>query len=230
MKKLIWLTLYLLVITVGLMAQQPIISFGDSWKYLDNGSNQGTAWKDIPFNDGLWKTGSGKFGYGISDANQIIGFGADQSHKYITSYFRKTINLTNPTSVARYFFDVKRDDGIIVYVNGKEVYRNNMSSGTILYNTLATSANDNGTAIESFSLSNSAFIAGTNLIAVEVHQQNGDRNDRDMAFDLSLTPPDITPPVIKSINRQNPIDTSTRLTSVVYRVTFSEKVTGVNAP
>lgn len=40
--------------------------------------------------------------------------------------------------------------------------------------------------------------------------------------------PDITPPSVLSINRQQPAQQNTSLASVVYRVTFSEAVTGVD--
>jgi hypothetical protein len=48
-----------------LLAQTPLITYGSSWKYLDNGTNQGNTWRSLSFNDGTWKTGNGKFGYGI---------------------------------------------------------------------------------------------------------------------------------------------------------------------
>ena len=30
-----------------------LVAFGSSWKYLDNGSNQGTAWAASSFNDAI---------------------------------------------------------------------------------------------------------------------------------------------------------------------------------
>ena len=41
-----------------------IIPEHSTWKYLDNGSDQGTAWYAVNFNDSGWSGGSGKFGYG----------------------------------------------------------------------------------------------------------------------------------------------------------------------
>jgi hypothetical protein len=45
-----------------------LVGAGASWKYLDDGSNQGTAWRSPAFNDAAWKTGLAQFGYGDGDA------------------------------------------------------------------------------------------------------------------------------------------------------------------
>src|SRR5437764_11594598 len=113
MKKSAFLALGLILIACKVIAQVSIIPYGDPWKYLDNGTNQGTAWRDPSFNDATWKTGNGKFGYGITDANTIVSFGPDIKHKYITTYFRKTINISDPSAYAYYSAQVKRDDGVI---------------------------------------------------------------------------------------------------------------------
>src|SRR5439155_17688306 len=38
---------------------------GAIWKYLGNGTNQGTAWYSPTFNDSAWASGSAKLGYGV---------------------------------------------------------------------------------------------------------------------------------------------------------------------
>jgi hypothetical protein len=181
-----------MLVTLELFAQADPISFGSSWKYLDNGSNQGTVWRGISFDDATWKTGNGKFGYGITDAATAVSYGSNPDYKYITTYFRKSISITNPNTYTSYTASVKRDDGIVVYVNGVEVYRNNLPTGTISYTTLASSATDNGTTVQNFNIKSSAFVSGTNVIAVEIHQRSGSTSD--MAFDLSLRQPVIDNP------------------------------------
>lgn len=233
MLKTISILYFLLLLSFSVFAQTSVISFGSSWRYLDNGTNQGTSWRAVSFNDSKWKIGNGKFGYGISDATTVIRFGSNPNKKYITTYFRKSISITDPAVYSSFTGNVKRDDGVIVYVNGKEVYRNNMPTGTVSFTTLAIEAADNGTVPQSFTIGTSAFAKGTNVIAVEVHQAKA--NTPDMAFDLELTatsappPIDETPPTVISVNRQNPTTESTSASSLTFRVTFSEKVTGVDA-
>jgi hypothetical protein len=224
--------IYLLALTSTAVAQTPIFSFNSTWKYLDNGTNQGTAWRTVSFAETNWKSGAGKFGYGILDANTPISFGTNAKRKFITTYFRKTISLQEPTQYASFTGQTKRDDGVVVYVNGIEVYRNNLPTGAISYTTLATAASDNGTSIQTFSIPPTAFVNGTNVVAVEVHQQKANTND--MAFDLALlatpktTTGDVTPPSVISINRQSPSTFTAPFGSVTFRATFNEPVTGVS--
>ena len=226
MKKLIIVLLYALTLSYNVSAQITIVPFNAQWKYLDNGSNQGTSWRGISFNDLTWKTGNGKFGYGIADATTLINFGPDSKVKYITTYFRKSISIANPSAYPFYTAQIKRDDGVVVYVNNVEVYRNNMRAGSFTYDSLAVDgASDDGTAILNFNINSSAFVAGNNVIAVEVHQQKVTTSD--MAFDLSLSTPDLTLPSIISINRQIPLSGNTFLPEVTFRITLSEPVTGL---
>src|SRR5687767_6425283 len=133
MKKAIFFCICLLLARDDILAQTSLITYGSNWTYLDNGSDQGTAWRSLSFNDGSWKTGNGKFGYGLSGLMTVVSYGPSPSQKYITTYFRKTIVLTDPSSFTSFTAGVLRDDGVVVYVNGVEVYRSNMPKGSINY-------------------------------------------------------------------------------------------------
>ena len=52
------LTVILCCIGFNLVAQTTIIPQNSSWKYLDNGSNQGSSWITNAFNDSSWATGN----------------------------------------------------------------------------------------------------------------------------------------------------------------------------
>ena len=182
-----------LCISVSSIAQTSIFSYNSSWKYLDNGSNQGTAWQAAAFNDNAWASGNGQLGYGDGDEATIVSYGADANNKYITTYFRKTIAVSNPASFSIFTANVKRDDGIIVYINGVEAYRNNMATGAITYTSLAsTAASDDGATAQNFTLTSSLFINGNNTIAVEIHQSAVTSSDISFDMDLSATPIPVT--------------------------------------
>jgi methionine-rich copper-binding protein CopC len=167
---------------------QTLVAYGSSWKYLDNGTNQGTAWRGTGFNDASWASGNAQLGYGDGDEATVVSYGPDANNKYITTYFRKTISVTNPSSFTSILGNVKRDDGIAIYVNGTEVYRNNLAAGAA-YNTLATLASDDGATAQAFSFSPSAFVIGNNVIAVEIHQNA--LTSTDISFDLQLIGTDV---------------------------------------
>jgi hypothetical protein len=232
MKKKTFLLAFAMLLAFTLTAQTTIFPFGSTWKYLDTGTDQGTAWRATAFDDGTWKPGNGIFGYGNRNEATSISYGPDSANKYITTYFRKAITIANPLAFSSFTGSVKRDDGVVVYVNGNEIYRNNLTIGTIDYLTRASSAPDNGNTALPFTIPASAFVSGSNVIAVEVHQTNS--FSFDMAFDLELTgvaslvSGDQAPPVVLGINRQMPITETTSSTSVIFRATFSEPVTGVD--
>src|SRR6185295_1874260 len=45
----------------------PLVPKGALWKYLDNGSDQGTAWRAPAFNDSTWASGPAQLGFGDGD-------------------------------------------------------------------------------------------------------------------------------------------------------------------
>jgi lamin tail-like protein/Big-like domain-containing protein/CotH protein len=158
---------------------------GSYWFYLDNGSNQGTNWSRPGFDDSAWSFGQGPFGYGgnQSELRTIVSYGPNAANKYITTYFRQIFELGNPDGYTILRLNVKRDDGIAVYLNGVEVFRNNLTNRAV-YNSLATNATDNGTAVLTTTINPLLLIAGDNLLAAEVHQTSV--SDADLRFDLEL--------------------------------------------
>ena len=230
MKRYTLLLVMALLLAFRSAGQTHLIPFGSSWKYLDNGSNQGASWRAPAFHDDSWKTGAGKFGYGYGDETTLVDYGSNAKKKYTTTYFRKTIVLADAAAFTSYTAKIIRDDGVLVFVNGVEVYRDNLPAGSVDHNTLAISAEDNGNKAQTFTIPSTAFASGNNVIAVEVHQTS--LKSFDMAFDVDLTghaPEDRKPPAVLSINRQSPVTAKTSATSVIFRLTFSEPVTGVDA-
>ncbi len=165
-----------------------LISAGSSWKYLDNGTNQGTNWRAAAFNDAAWKTGNSELGYGDGGESTVVSYGPSSTKKYITTYFRKTFNVTDKSIIPGLELSLIRDDGAVVYINGVEVYRNNLPTGTINYNTLAPLAIDgiNESAFVIANISSASLVNGTNVIAVEIHQNAVTSSD--ISFNLKLSP------------------------------------------
>ena len=79
-----------------------------------------------------------------------------------------------------------RDDGAVVYLNGVEVFRSNMTNGPIASTNLASVAisGTDETNFVSAPVSPSLLRPGTNVIAVEIHQ--ADVTSTDLSFDLEL--------------------------------------------
>lgn len=167
-------------------ANLALIPAGSSWRYLDNGSNQGTAWRAPSFNDSAWAAGAAELGYGDADEATIVSYGPSTTNRYITTYFRQTFTVPDPAAFTSVKLRLLRDDGAVVYLNGAEVRRDNMPAGTVSSTTLAASSLGvpaEATYFEA-TLPTTALIAGTNTIAVEIHQ--GAVNSSDISFNLEL--------------------------------------------
>ena len=121
-----------------LIAQTYFINYGSTWKYLDNGSNQGTTWRNTSFNDASWASGPAQLGYGDGDEATVVSYGSNANKKFITTYFRKTITIADASTFSSFILNVKRDDGAVVFINGTERFRTNMPNGTISYTTKAS--------------------------------------------------------------------------------------------
>jgi secreted PhoX family phosphatase len=172
------------------------------WAFWDKGSVS-PDWQKLNFNDTDWDYGAGPLGYG-DPVNTLVGFGPNANNKYITTWFRKRLNITNlaalPDTLA---FNVRRDDGVIVYVNEVEVLRDNMPADPITDNTWASSIVDgaNETTYFSFRVPKSVFVPGPNILAVRVHQRDGTSSD--LSFDLEIVIPQTPPAVASGCNGPN---------------------------
>ncbi|MCI0744792.1 MAG: metallophosphoesterase [Verrucomicrobia subdivision 3 bacterium] len=168
-----------------------LLPAGSEWRYLDTGVAPGTDWRQSDFDDGLWKSGSGQFGYGDSDEVTRVSFGPDSNNKFVTTYFRTTFVVGDTSAIPTLVIRFLRDDGGIVYINGLEAFRSNMPGGVVSNGTFA--ATTLGTPEEATfvrSLANRRLLVnGTNVIAVEVHQST--TNSSDLSFDLELLGSDI---------------------------------------
>lgn len=165
-----------------------LVTTGSVWRYLDNGSNQGTGWRARTFNDATWASGRARLGYGGDGEITPVSFGGalSNNNKHITTYFRHAFNVADATAFTNLNFRVLRDDGVVVYLNGAEVFRQNMPTGAVTYATRASNTVDNQAEQMFFPVSRAAtgLLNGTNVLAAEIHQVTPTSSD--IGFDLEL--------------------------------------------
>lgn len=162
---------------------QELVGPAAKWKYLDDGSDQGTAWRSASFSDAAWRNGSAQFGYGDGDEQTLVSFGSDKDARQVTTYFRHTFRVEDSRAFGALILRSVFDDGIAVYLNGREVLRSNleMDAGysAITFGSGSTLEN----LWQTFVLTQ-ALQVGTNTIAAEVHRRS--RSEGDLSFDLQL--------------------------------------------
>ena len=165
-----------------------IIHKNSEWSYLDSGDNLDKVdWTSLNFDSSNWKKGKAEFGYGDGDETTIAEKGSTTTSKYRnTIYFLKNFNINNTTPKSM-IINLLRDDGAVVYLNGEELFRSNMPSGTIRYRTYSLKRNSTKSSQIFYShfVEQPTLKTGKNVLAVEVHR--GFRTDKDISFNLEAS-------------------------------------------
>lgn len=170
---------------MNIYSQTVIISNGATWNYLDNGLNQGTTWYVAGFNDASWNLNyPAILGYG-DEQTTIVSYGPDINNKYPTTYFRKSFNVFDHTLYNDLILEAIRDDGMVVYLNGIEVWSDNMPSSFNYQTYASATVSGSGETTWISKTISSNLVTGTNVIAVEIHQRSATSSD--ISFDFRLT-------------------------------------------
>lgn len=175
-----------------------LVSLGATWRYRDDGSNQGAAWLPIAFDDSGWAQGPAELGYGDGGEATVVNCGpsapsCNAGDNFITTYFRKSFTVVDAAPIPELRLSLQRDDGAVVYLNGVEVVRTNMPAGAIGYTTLASTGIGGAaeTAFSDFGIPASAVANGSNVLAIEIHQISGASSDISMNASLQVTLPSL---------------------------------------
>ena len=171
-----------------------LIPMSSEWKYYDQGSMDGFDWKSLSFADvqNGWRAGAAPFGY-ANDGNFMqeysstkLDYGPNSSKKRPTYYFRRTFNLSSlPTDDDILMFNYQIDDGMMLYVNGREVGGYYITSGS-KYEDYTTDGHYESSEpyVGSMVIPHEYLVQGENQIAVEI--KNTSASSTDMWFDGSL--------------------------------------------
>ena len=194
---------------VALDALRPL-ERGRAWRWLPADRVRSAAWREAEFDDGKWN--ERKLDLGWVDPAEPDGMmgpqpvgAAGMAHRGAAgSYlFRRSFNVDDPSFYRTLGMLVKRSDGAIVYLNGKEVYRFNMPDGAVA---AAAPARRRLPGIEReayfpVKLDPGMLRRGTNVVAVEIHRSAGDTGP--LTFDLELNANSVSenqPPVARFAN------------------------------
>ena len=178
-------------VRVTILAPATLVGTSAVWKYFDQTNDLGTAWRSNTFNDTAWSSGPSMLGFG--DANGLLPATVIASNRQWTTYFRRQFYVPDAYLVQSLDGRILRDDGAVVYLNGTEIWRDtNMPSGLI------TNASPALTAIGGTNESTwiplnlppsilNLLVNGTNVLAIEVHQNALTSSDLALNFELTGT-------------------------------------------
>lgn len=165
-----------------------LCALGSDWNVEDSGTDLGTGWRAPDFDDSGWAQASAPLGFGDAGLTAIKA-GPEES-RTPTIYFRRPFDVQDPGAIGNLRVKLRRDDGAVVYLNGREILRSNLPAGIIQYTTWASSSAGGSHEDKLFEFFLGAetiklLKVGVNHLAVEIHQS--DATSSDLGFDLELT-------------------------------------------
>jgi len=171
-------------------AQSPppvLVPAGAVWRYRDTGVTPPGNWNTLAYSDNAWLGGPARLGYGGDGEVTRMSAGNDPASVYPVTWLRHTFTVADASAFDALKVDLQRDDGVVLWLNGVEILRDNLRSGALSATTLATTAigGADEQAWRGFHLSAAPLVTGTNVLAVQLHQSA--LNSSDIGFDLRLS-------------------------------------------
>ena len=163
------------------------IAAGSAWSWRYSADALPTDWNTMSFDASAWSTGQGVLARGVTTAATNID-PTNLATKPISAQFRHAFTVVDAAGVHDGTVSVIADDGVVVYLNGVELGRANLGTGTITQNSYATAAPRYSTAVANqvtFTVPAALLVEGTNVISASVHANY--RSTPDLSFDLALS-------------------------------------------
>ncbi len=140
------------------------------WKYNEAGVTLAADWRGPQFDDSTWSAGPALLGVSPSALQEPIR--TPLALGQITYYFRAQFDFQGDPVKAvlrlRHFID----DGVVFYLNGTEILRTNVPTGSLLASVPATRTIQDPVWEGPFVVNARALVRGANVLAAEVHQIN----------------------------------------------------------
>ncbi|MCX6274594.1 MAG: CotH kinase family protein [Bacteroidetes bacterium] len=168
----------------------------DIWRYRANTTDPiDTNWRNLSFNETVWSSGPGGFGFGDGDD-------ATTTPVCASIFIRKTFTITDTSKIMDAVFNIDYDDGFVAFLNGVEIARTNIEfpGSRPAWNTVVYATHEavgyQGMPIDSFHF-DQAFIRsiirnGTNVLAIQAHNRAANESDMSCIPYLSFRIKDAT--------------------------------------
>ena len=168
---------------------EAVLTNSSTWTYFYEDTVPAGEWMSVEYDDSDWSTGYGRFGYSTSSDsrsyNTSLDYGDVDSLKYITGYFRNQFDLDNYARMDSLLVTLTYDDAAIVYINGAEICRYNITSDSVDYSTLANTYIDETTV--KFYIPKELLTEKDNVLAVEIHQSGSTSSDMTFSLDAETS-------------------------------------------
>jgi len=153
---------------------ESVVLPGDQWQYLLPSTQPNSNWNQVEFNSSSWNSGNSGFGYGDDDDATILP-------STMSVYIRSAFTITDASVVEAMVLDLDYDDGFVAYLNGQEIARNLVSGSVPNFDQASDGLHEallyQGFAPEHFTVDTALLTTGTNVIAVQVHNESINSSD-----------------------------------------------------
>ncbi|MBX7094565.1 MAG: CotH kinase family protein [Flavobacteriales bacterium] len=186
MKKTTQILLLFFALQLGLQAQninhwESAVTETSACKYIVPNSGTSASWIQNGFNDSGWQNGVNGLGYGDGDDNTVLPNGT------VSVYSRFSFSITDTSQLEYAVLHVDYDDGFVAYLNGTEIARSNIGTSGVqpAYSDLAPAITEavlyqgqvpQAVYLDKLQLS-TLLQNGTNVLAIEVHNQSAGSSD-----------------------------------------------------
>ena len=157
---------------VPVLARVPLVALDEStgWKFESSGQDLGQAWRALEYDDSSWSAGPALLGAAHAMLPEPIRTPLSGGDQTTTYYFRRAFVM--PVPLDDWFVHLRQvvDDGVVFYLNGTELHRTGMGDGVVDHATAAARSVGNAVWEGPFEAGPIDLVAGTNVLAAEVHQ------------------------------------------------------------
>ncbi len=148
---------------------ESVVLPGDSWQYIVPTSQPDIAWKDSGFDASDWLSGNSGIGYGDDDDATVIS-------TTLSVFMRLEFEVSALNEIEALLLDMDFDDGFVAYLNGTEIARTHVSGDVPAFDQPADALHEarlyTGVDPDRYEVDPNVLIAGTNVLAVEVHNES----------------------------------------------------------
>jgi autotransporter-associated beta strand protein len=135
-------------------------------------------WQQLAYDDSLWSSGSGPFGFGaFSGITIATDLSAQMQNRAASVYLRKTFTVTPEQAASGAALELltRYNDGFIAFINGVEVARRNMGNPGMFahHDQTAFNTNLNNPNLDTINLgvANARLVAGENILCIQAHNK-----------------------------------------------------------
>jgi hypothetical protein len=163
-----------------------LIPAGAEWTWRYSTTAPDASWTKKDFDDTDWKSGLAPLGFGHASVLTNVDVPAPTSNRAAAANFRRDFEVGDLSKLESLTLTTRADDGVVVYVNGVEVGRKNVSPGTVSNSTYANKAVSTANSLAdpfTIEVPRSVLVEGVNTVAASVHLNY--KSTPNVSFDLS---------------------------------------------